>query len=287
MTKYAVTGSTGNLGKRVINELLNSNKASDITAAVHSLTKASSMTKLGVNIQAIDYLNPQTMVPVFEPIDVLVYIPSKTYNIVQRVQELENVLSAMKSANINQMVFVSFYADQENNPFAMSGYYGYAPRRLAAAGINYAVLKNALYADPLIPYLPELIKRQALIYPVGHQKMSFISYANSAKAIAKVATTPQLRENGQIYTLTQTQALDMNTLGRLMTTVTGHKIGYQPVSVTEFAEIYAAEGDGVELASMYRAGGMGLFNIVTNDFATITGQQPTDMLTFLKQHYQS
>ncbi|WP_343034650.1 SDR family oxidoreductase [Lentilactobacillus kribbianus] len=46
MTKYAVTGAAGNLGKRVINELLNSNKASDITAAVHSLTKASSMTKL-------------------------------------------------------------------------------------------------------------------------------------------------------------------------------------------------------------------------------------------------
>lgn len=37
---------------------------------------------------------------------------------------------------------------------------------------------------------------------------------------------------------------------------------------------------------MYQAGGLGLFNIVTNDFETITGKQPTDMLTFLQQNYR-
>ncbi|MCY9807527.1 NAD(P)H-binding protein [Lentilactobacillus senioris] len=285
MTKYIVTGATGNLGKRVVADLLNFTVAGDITAAVHSLNKAKYLVQSEINVQAIDYLNPQTMVPVFSKADVLVYIPSKTYNIVQRVQELENVLAAMQAANMTEMIFVSFYADQENNPFTMSGYYGYAPRRLAAAGIKYAVLKNSLYTDPLIPYLPELIERKALIYPVGDQKMSFISYDNSAEAIAKVAVTPELRNQGQIYTLTQNEALDMQTLGKIMTTVTGHQIGYQPVSVTEFAEIYAAEGDGTELASMYQAGRLGLFDVVTSDFETITGKQPTDMLTFLKLNY--
>lgn len=286
MTKYVVTGATGNLGNRVVANLLNSVAVNDVTAAVHSLSKSQNLIQLGINVQSIDYLDPQTMVSVFSKADVLVYIPSKTYNIVQRVQELENVLAAMNDANLTEMVFVSFYADQENNPFTMSGYYGYVPRRLAAAGIKYTVLKNALYADPLIPYLPELIERQALIYPVGNQKMSFISYDNSAEAIATVATTPELRSKGQIYTLTQNEALDMQTLGKMMTAVTGQNIGYHPVSVAEFAKIYAAEGDGTELASMYQAGGLGLFNIVTNDFETITGKQPTDMLIFLQQNYR-
>lgn len=287
MTKYIVTGATGNLGRRVVSQLLKLVAASDITAAVHNIQKADNLLEMGVNVKGIDYLDVGTMVPTFARADVLVYIPSKTYNIVQRVEELENVLTAMKEAQLNQMVFVSFYADQENNPFTMSGYYGYAPRRLAAAGISYAVLKNALYADPLVPYLPELIERKGLIYPVGNQKMSFISYDDSAEAIAQVAFDSELRGAGQIYILTQEKALSMIELGNIMTKVTGQYIGYEPVSVAEFAQIYAAEGDGAELASMYKAGGLGLFNIVTDDFSHITGKRPTDMESFLRQNYRA
>lgn len=36
-------------------------------------------------------------------------------------------------------------------------------------------------------------------------------------------------------------------LSRIMTEVTGEKIGYQPVSLEEFANIYRSEGDGDEL----------------------------------------
>lgn len=36
-----------------------------------------------------------------------------------------------------------------------------------------------------------------------------------------------------------------------MSRVTGREIGYNPVSVKKFGEIYAEEGDGQELASMY------------------------------------
>lgn len=72
----------------------------------------------------------------------------------------------------------------------MAPFYAYLPPRLAGSGLNYAVIKNSLYADPLVPYLPELIERQNVIYPVGDQPMSFISQENSAEAIAKVALTP-------------------------------------------------------------------------------------------------
>ena len=53
-----------------------------------------------------------------------------------------------------------FIADQPNNPFQMAGYYAYLPARLAGTKLNYAVIKNSLYADPLVLYLPELIERQ-------------------------------------------------------------------------------------------------------------------------------
>lgn len=285
--KYLVTGATGHLGREVVHDLIAQVGADQVVAGVHTPAKAKFLQEQGVDLATIDYLNVATMTAALQDIDVLVYIPSKTYDLVQRVTELENTLLAMNKAQVSQIVFVSFYADQENNPFVMSPYYGYAPRRLAASGLQFAVLKNALYADPLVPYLPELIQRQALIYPVGDQAMSFITQQDSALAIATVAAHRSLRNHGQIYTLTQQQAWQMPALGQLMSQVTGQQIGYQPVSVAEFGQIYAAEGDGQELASMYQAGAMGLLDQVTTDFEKITGQAPESMADFLAKGVQA
>lgn len=283
--KYLITGATGNLGTRVVKNLIQEVGAESITAAVHTPSKAEFIKKQGADVVPIDYLDVNSMVNAFSGQDVVIYIPSKTYNVLQRITEFENSIEALKLAQVNQLVFVSFYADQENDPFTMSPYYGYAPRKLAGSGLDYAVIKNSLYADPLVPYLPELIERRHLIYPVGAQAMSFITQDDSAEAIAKLAMQPGLRDNGQIYTVTQDKSLTMPELGAMMTTVTGHEIGYEPVTTKEFGEIYATEGDGEELASMYAAGALGLFDQVTPDFKTITGHAPESMLDFLSRSY--
>ncbi|MFD1441024.1 SDR family oxidoreductase [Lacticaseibacillus hegangensis] len=284
--KYLITGATGHLGRKVIDQLVALVGASALTAAVHTPAKATALSERGINTVALDYLNVETMREAFSGQDVVLYIPSKTYDVLQRITEFENSIKALELAKVPSVVFVSFYADQENNPFRMSPYYAYAPRRLATSGLQYAVAKNSLYADPLVPYLPELIERQALIYPVGDQAMSFITQDDSAKAIATLAVKPELRDAGQIYTLTQEKALTMPELGRIMTKVTGHEIGYKPVTTAEFGRIYAAEGDGEELASMYAAGALGLFDQATDDFAKITGDKPESMSVFLTRNYR-
>lgn len=285
--KYLITGATGHLGQKVLNQLVSLVGSDSVTAAVHTPSKATHLTEQGINVVASDYLNVDTMTEAFSNQDVVIYIPSKTYDVLQRITEFENSIKAMKRAHVPSVIFVSFYADQENNPFTMSPYYAYTPRKLATSGLNYAVVKNSLYADPLVPYLPELIERQALIYPVGKHAMNFITLADSAKAIANLAVKPALRDQGQVYTLTQTHSLTMTELVQIMTGVTGHHIGYAPVSNQEFAQIYAEEGDGAELASMYAAGALGLFNQTTTDFETITGTQPESMADFLKRSYHA
>lgn len=285
--KYLITGATGHLGQKVVENLLSIVEPNNLTAAVHTPTKATSLSDQGINIVPIDYLDVARMTQAFSNQDVVIYIPSKTYDVLQRITEFENSIKALKQAKVKSVVFVSFYADQENNPFTMSPYYAYAPRKLASSGLHYAIAKNSLYADPLVPYLPELIERQALIYPVGDKAMSFITLNDSAKAIAALATQPELRDRGQIYTLTQEKSLTMPELGQIMSKVTGHEIGYAPVTIQEFGQIYAAEGDGEELASMYAAGALGLFDQTTSDYQALTGTQPENMLDFLQHNYHA
>lgn len=283
--KYMITGATGHLGQKVVAQLNKLITKQNIRLGVHTPAKAARLKEAGYEITTINYQNIDQMVPAFTGVDVLIYIPSLTYNVQERINEFENSLTAMKRADVKNLVDVSFIADQANNPFQMAGYYAYLPARLASSGLQYAILKNALYADPLIPYLPELIERQNVIYPIGDQAMSFISREDSAEAIANVAVRPYLRNHGQNYLLTMEQNYNMVELAHLMTMTTNYQIGYAPVSLQEFADIYRTEGDGDELASMYHAAAMGLMNRVTDDFRHITGHAPQDMRSFLKENY--
>lgn len=166
----------------------------------------------GLEIREIDFQNRASLEKAFAGIDTFVYVASKTYSVFDRVGELENVLAAMKTNGIKNLVAMSFIADQEDNPFVMSPFYGYLPRRLAGTDLNYAIAKNSLYADPLVPYLPELIERKGLIYPVGKQAMSFITLEDSAEAMATMALNKDVLNSRRI---TQRRSYTMPELGAM------------------------------------------------------------------------
>lgn len=284
--KIAVTGATGHLGGKVVEQLSKKIAKEDIIALVHTKNHAQNLIDSGYDVREIDFQKPFTLETAFKGIDTLIYVASKTYKVFDRVHELENVLEAMENDSVKNLVAMSFIADQEDNPFIMTPFYGYLPRRLAGTKFNYAIAKNSLYADPLVPYLPELIERKGLIYPVGDQEMSFISLEDSAEAMADMALDEKILQSRKTYLLTQSRAYTMPELGEIMTRVTGHEIGYHPVSVEEFGRIYASEGDGDELASMYAGGAMGYLHGLSDDFAHITGHEPEAMESFLTRNYQ-
>lgn len=280
--KYTITGATGHLGRQIVQAMQRRVASTDIQLGVHTLSKAADLQAQGMAVAAIDYQQPQTLVPVLQGSDVFIYIPSKSHDSFSRVQEFENVLTAVEQADVRHLLVMGFIADQVNNPFALAAFYGYVPRRLAATNINYTIIRNALYADPLVPYLPELVERQNVIYPMGDQALSFISQADSAEAFAQVATTPSLLKRGARYTLTQPQAYTMPELAAVLSAVSGTQIGYQPVSSAQFAALYDQHHEGHMLASMYAGGALGLLSPVSADFERIMGRPAQALPAFLK-----
>ena len=146
-----ITGATGHLGQKVVAELNKLVPSRDIRLGVHTPKKAANLVAAGFDIAAIDYADTETLIQAFAGVDVLIYIPSLTYEVQGRINEFENTLTAMEKDRVKTIVDVSFFADQYNNPFQMAGYYAYLPARLASSHFQYAVVKNSLYADPLVP----------------------------------------------------------------------------------------------------------------------------------------
>lgn len=283
--KYLITGATGNLGEKVTRWLRTMTPENNIRVGIHNLKKANKFDDLDVEKIKLDYFDLDTLEKAVSGVDLVIYIPSITYDLQRRITEFENVLQAVKKAKA-KLIFVSFFADQENNPFVMSPFYAYVPRRLASSKVEYSIVKNSLYADPLVPYLEELIKRKNIIYPVGAQPLSFITRNDSAHAIACLAMQSIMRDQGQSYLLSMDKNYNMVELSYIMSRITDHKIGYAPVTITEFAKIYVQEGDGKELASMYAGGAKGLLSETSDDFHRLTGREPEEMEHFLRNGYQ-
>lgn len=258
----------------------------ELYLGVHTLSKAQVYQQQGLHVAAIDYQQPEQLRTFFQDSDVLIYIPSKSHDSYSRVQEFENVLAAVQQANVHHFLVMGFIADQVNNPFELSAFYGYVPRRLAGSDINYTIVRNALYADPLVPYLPELIERHNVVYPMADQALSFISQADSAAAFAKVATTPDLLQRGRIYTLTQSRAYTMPELATVLSQVSGQPIGYRPVSLQAFSDMYNQNGEGPMLASMYAGGARGLLATVSDDYQLIMDRPAQSLLDYLQTNYQ-
>lgn len=284
--KYAITGATGHLGQQIVAAMQPLVATSDLHLGVHTPSKAKAYQEQGMHVAAIDYQQPDQLRAFFQDSDVLIYIPSKSHDSYSRVQEFENVLAAVQQANVHHFLVMGFIADQVNNPFALSAFYGYVPRRLAETDLNYTIVRNALYADPLVPYLPELIERHNVIYPMGDQALSFISQSDSAAAFAKVATTPALLQRGRIYTLTQTQAYTMPELATVLSQVSGQSIGYQPVSLQAFSDMYNQNNEGPMLASMYAGGALGLLATVSDDYQTIMSHPAQSLADYLQANYR-
>ncbi|WP_303974103.1 SDR family oxidoreductase [Streptococcus merionis] len=283
--KLTITAATGQLGRYITTEAIQTFGAGQVRLAVRTPQKAENYAEQGTQVVYANYDDYESLVTAFADTDVLIYIPSITHPSIKRVPEVERVVQAAENAHVKHFIFASFFADQENSPFHMAPFFGYATRRLACSKLSYTVLKNAMYADPLVPYLPELQAMGKLIYPAPNGRMSFISRADSAKAIVKVAATPECW--GKSYVLTQSQSYSMVEIAELLSRVGGKSIVFDPVTVEEFAAKYdQPAGFGVVLASLYQAAEVGLLSQVSDDFEFIMGYPAENLVSYLERQWQ-
>ncbi|WP_068502998.1 SDR family oxidoreductase [Paenibacillus kribbensis] len=280
-----ITGATGHLGQKITQEALRQLSPEELVLSVRNPQKAELFARKGVTIRKGEYNHLEEMIDAYKETDVLVYIPSISFPSTVRIAEFEKSVQAAEIAGVKHFIFVGFVADQENNPFKMSPFFGYASRRLASSNLKYTLIRNAMYADPLAPYLPELIQGGRLLYPVGDGKITFISREDIAKAVIQIAINPDL--HGGRYTLTGEQAYSMTELAEILSRVSHSSIQYHPMTVDEFANTYdEPKGFGKVLVSLYVAAERKLMDEVTNDYFLVTGKYPENLESYLNRTYE-
>lgn len=89
---YLVTGASGHLGRQIVEHLLPKLTADDhLYGLAHHPRPADQ-----IEYRPADFMDPASLNAAFKDIDVLVYIPSKTYVTTDRIQELKTRLPRLK-----------------------------------------------------------------------------------------------------------------------------------------------------------------------------------------------
>lgn len=215
-------------------------------------------------------------------VGLIIYVPSKKDNLAARLKSFEDVLTVAKKSS-SDLIFVSFFADQEENPYIFSPFYAYAYRRLAGSGIKYTVVKNAIFADIIVNKLPYFVDTQRITYPLGLNRLSFITENDSAHAIAKIALTPVLRQQ-RSYLLTMERNYNMLEIAYVMQRASEKKISYQPDSYHEY--LIQHEKDGLAATSLIKSAADGFLKRTSDDFHRIMGREPEELEHFVRNGYQ-
>lgn len=234
----AVTGATGNLGRLVVNDLLDRDiPPSEIVAAVRSPDKAADLAERGVEVRKADYDQPDTLDSAFEGIDQLLLISSSEVG--QRVSQHQNVVDAAEANDVDFFAYTSMLR-ADTSPMELATEHVATEEYLQASDLSVTLLRNGWYIENYTEQLHQALDQSAFIGCAGDGRISAATRADYAAAAATVLTEDG--HDGETYELGGDEAFTMDELAEVVTELSGTEVVYQDLPPEEYKEALVDAG---------------------------------------------
>lgn len=108
-TRFLLTGITGGLGAKILDDMLNVHKvpASDIIATSRSEANKARFESQGLQFRLADFNRLETLQAAFKDVEHLLFMSSSTRDTPTRNREHTNVIEAAKKMNVKKVWYVS------------------------------------------------------------------------------------------------------------------------------------------------------------------------------------
>lgn len=241
----AITGASGQLGRLVIDELLTTTPASEITALVRTPESISDLAERGITVRQADYNEPGTLIEALKGIKKLLLISSSEVG--QRAQQHQNVINAAKENGIELIAYTSIlHAD--TSPLGLAEEHRATEAMLSESGIPFALLRNGWYSENYTAGIPAALQLGTLYGCAGDGLIASAARADYAAAAAKVITLDN--QGGKTYELSGDKAYTLTELTAEISQQTGKEIGYVNLPEADYASALEHAGLPAPLAHM-------------------------------------
>jgi NAD(P)H dehydrogenase (quinone) len=160
-----VTGSTGSLGRLVVQDLLAAGiQAGDITAVARSKEKAADLAEQGVQVAIADYDRPESFEDVFAAGDRVLLISGSEPG--RRIPQHQVVIDAAKAAGVAQLAYTGVFGGPKADFLLAADHHG-TEKAILDSGLPYTFLRNNWYTEMYLNDLAGIAERGAVVNGVA------------------------------------------------------------------------------------------------------------------------
>ena len=272
-----ITGATGQLGRLVVESLLERNvPAGQIVAAGRNAAKLEELAGLGVQTRTLDYSDPVSVREAMAGVDKVLLVSGNEPG-PQRVPQHLNVIEAAKDAGVELLAYTSI-ANADTSTMALAADHQATEQALRDSGVPFTMLRNSWYLENYTDQLGGYLQHGSVFGSAGTGRVSAATRADLAEAAAAI-----LLADGQAGTVHELggEAMSLEDLAREVGAATGQTVTYQDLPEADFARLLA--GAGVPepfariLADSDRGISRGELLVEGNDLATALGRPATSL----------
>lgn len=242
---YAITGATGQLGRMVIDALLETVPADQIIAAVRNPARAQDLAERGLKVREADYRRPETLETAFTGVNKLLLISST--EVAGRLPLHRAVVEAARRAGVSLLAYTSMlHAD--SSPARLAVEHRQTEEEIAASAVPAVILRNGWYAENHLMALPAALEHGAFIGAAKHGRFSSAARKDYAAAAAAVLTKDG--QAGRTYELAADHAFTLAQLAAEVSRQSGKNIVYNDLSQEAYTTVLTDMGLPADLAAL-------------------------------------
>jgi len=274
METILVTGATGTVGSRVIEQLRG--RDTQIRAAVRSPERAS----LPEDVEAVafDFEEPETWGAALKGVDKLFLIRPPA---ISRVGDSINpAIDAAARVGVDHIVYLSVLG-AEKNPLLP---HHRIEDHLREADLEWTFLRASFFMENLSEVHGEEIRDGEIVVPAGEGTTSFVA-AGDIAAVAAAALTESGHE-GQAYGITGPEALTYHDVAARLSDVLDWTVTYTDPSLVQFARhSRSLDRDWsfvIVMSMLYTTARLGLAGRVEDDIEDVLGRSPQSLREWIE-----
>lgn len=238
----AITGATGQLGRFVIESLIQLNSQHHIIALVRDVEKASDFKAQGIEIRHFDYDQPQSLANALKDVDKLLLISANEVG--RRTLQHKAVIDAAKIANVPYIAYTSLLR-ADTSPLGLAQEHRETEALIKQSGLSYTLLRNNWYSENYLASLQHVIETGILFGAAADGQISSASRQDYAEAAAHVLNGTE--HNNKTYELAGSQAFTLSDLAEFISKASSKHIRYQNLSAKDYKQGLAQAGLAPEL----------------------------------------
>ena len=271
-----VTGASGQLGKLVVEQLLEKVPAEQIVAVVRDPQKAQAFAAKGVQVKQADYSRPQSLLAAFQGAEKLLLVSSSEVG--HRVPQHQAVTDAARAAGVKLLAYTSIlHAD--TSTLLLAKEHQPTEAYIRASGVPFTFLRNGWYTENRTGSLATAVDHGAVLGAAKDGRFATATRADYAAAAVAVLTGKG-HEN-KVYELGGDEPYTLTELAAAAARQTNKPVLYKDLPQEEYAKALAGfglpEGLANAIADADAGASRGELDTDSRDLSVLIGRATTPL----------